>query len=177
MVLPDFTTQDATTYKANIDATAAEHDAKISFRGCKVYLDAAQAVTTGSTGETINFDQEDYDTDSIHDNATNNDRLVVPSGVTKVRISACLDVDTTTSGTYRIGRIMMNTETTPIAGGETPIHTAADSYINMTTGVVSVVSSDYFTVFFAHDKGSDVSILGGSDVDNVATWFSMEIIE
>lgn len=27
MALPDYTTQDAATYKANIDATAAEHDA------------------------------------------------------------------------------------------------------------------------------------------------------
>ena len=48
--------------------------------GCKVYKYNNQTVNDTTT-TVIQFDGEDFDTDGFHDNATNNTRLTVPTGL------------------------------------------------------------------------------------------------
>lgn len=48
--------------------------------GAKVRLSSAQSIPTG-TPTALQFASEDWDTDGFHDNATNNTRVTVPSGL------------------------------------------------------------------------------------------------
>jgi hypothetical protein len=50
------------------------------FVGCVVYNSAAQTLSN-NTFTAINFNSEDIDTNSFHDNATNNSRITIPSGL------------------------------------------------------------------------------------------------
>ena len=50
-----------------------------TFVGCSLTKSANQAITT-STRTNISFDGEDYDTNSFHDNSTNNSRITIPAG-------------------------------------------------------------------------------------------------
>ena len=50
-----------------------------SFVGCMVYMSSNVNISSGTT-TTINFDSESFDTNSFHDNATNNSRITIPSG-------------------------------------------------------------------------------------------------
>jgi hypothetical protein len=53
--------------------------AAASFVGCKLTKSVDQAITNVTT-TVISFDGEDFDTDSFHDNSTNNSRITIPSG-------------------------------------------------------------------------------------------------
>jgi len=49
-----------------------------AFNGAQVKKSSAQSINAG-TVTTITFDQENYDTNTYHDNSTNNSRLTVPT--------------------------------------------------------------------------------------------------
>lgn len=57
------------------------------FNGAVAQKSAGQALTAGTT-TVLTWDTELYDLGGWHDNATNNSRLTVPSGVSLVRLSA-----------------------------------------------------------------------------------------
>ena len=50
-----------------------------SFTGAGVKKSAAQSISN-NTFTIITFDQEDFDTNSFHDNSTNNSRITIPTG-------------------------------------------------------------------------------------------------
>lgn len=56
--------------------TPAKHDAV----GCLVKKTASQSIPA-STGTQVTFDTEEFDTDALHDNTTNNTRITIPSGM------------------------------------------------------------------------------------------------
>lgn len=51
-----------------------------TFEGAQVYRDSNFAFTSAAGGDLIDFNQEDFDTNTIHDNATNNSRLTAQVG-------------------------------------------------------------------------------------------------
>jgi hypothetical protein len=53
--------------------------ASVAFSGVSVTRTSNQSIPNNTTTK-INFDSENYDTDSYHDNSTNNTRLTIPSG-------------------------------------------------------------------------------------------------
>jgi hypothetical protein len=67
--------------QVNSGATAPEwaSPAASSFVGVRVNKSAGQSLVT-NTFTVATWDQEDFDTNSMHDNVTNNSRLTVPSG-------------------------------------------------------------------------------------------------
>jgi hypothetical protein len=68
--------------KVNSGATAPEWGAASStptFVGCRLKRNSQQVVSN-NTETNIQFDAEDFDTDSFHDNVTNNTRVTIPSG-------------------------------------------------------------------------------------------------
>lgn len=57
-----------------------------TFSGCRAYHNATQN-GTNAEWTTLAFNSEDFDDGGWHDNATNNDRLTVPAGVSRVRVA------------------------------------------------------------------------------------------
>ena len=53
--------------------------ASASFIGCRLTKSANQSIANSTTTATT-FDTEDYDTNTFHDNVTNNTRITIPSG-------------------------------------------------------------------------------------------------
>lgn len=150
----------------------------VTGEGALAYKSGSAQSISISTHTAITFNAEEYDTNSIHDNVTNNDRLTVPTGVTKVKLSANLKItgladnnqltevsiykNALSNGYNGCARIEFTA--TQGSGGET--------LINLSSPVLIVIPGDYFTVdIFTNDTA-------GCSVENdFSTWFSMEIIE
>lgn len=170
MALPDYTTQDPATYKAAIDAAIAA----LADKGALVYRNTDQSISTSSS-TTLNWDLEDYDTDSIHDTVTNNSRLTVPTGVTRVRAYGLAIWQAHSSG-YRHVRILKNGATTYNGlGAQTSNSNAGSAEHNMqvSTAIIDVVAGDYFEMSAYQTSGSTLNIEGGVN----HSWFAMEIIK
>lgn len=66
-------------------------------RGAKAYNDATQVITLG-TEEDLNANQENYDTNTYHDNATNNQNIVFTGGIGRYVVCWALQADVTFAG-------------------------------------------------------------------------------
>lgn len=149
---------------------------RYNFRGALV-------TTTGQTISNITitkvtWDGEDYDTDSIHDNVTNNTRLTVPSGVTRVRIRGQVFWATSTVGD-RIGEIYKNNSGSYV--GYSKQNTSAitgygaagsNNHSQAETPIIDVVAGDYFEFLVWQDTGGNLNVSSAA-----SSWFFMEIIE
>jgi len=148
------------------------------FKGALAYKSASETITT-STYTHLSFDSEDYNTDTIHDTVTNNQRLTVPAGITKIRLSGQVVWGTSATGERNVG-ISKNDETTNPTGGigMPKVFSNATGTLgavqNFSSSIITVAGGDYFTLYVWHNVGSDSSVIG-----NVQhrTWFAMEIIE
>ena len=66
----------ATNVKTAIDELAGG-SGSVTFSGCRVYQSVLQTINTTAT--VVNFGAELFDTNSYHDNATNNSRITIPT--------------------------------------------------------------------------------------------------
>jgi hypothetical protein len=144
-----------------------------TFRGALVYQASSQTGANYFTGApvAIPFDAESYDTDLIHDNVTNNTRLTVPAGVTKVRLSGCASISNSTSGNFHELTIYKNGSLTyngsPANRAEV---TVTGHGLQIVTPVLDVTAGDYFELKLSSE--TDTSI----DLNSPRTWFAMEIV-
>ena len=51
-----------------------------TFRGCRLTASGTQSISN-NTSTNLTWNQESFDTDGFHDNATNNDRITIPTGL------------------------------------------------------------------------------------------------
>jgi hypothetical protein len=146
-----------------------------SFRGCAVYLQSNLSLTNDtSTQVGFGAGSEAYDTDSIHDEVTNNTRLTVPSGVSKIRISSQAQFASSSVGDRQLdiwkgGTNVYQGNTfirLPAAAGATGLH--------VQTAVLDVSPGDYFEMTVKQVSGGNLNLLGAA---TTASWFAMEIIE
>jgi hypothetical protein len=146
--------------------------ARAACRGCLVALgsDAASTNYTGSVAIAFPSGSEVYDTDSIHDDVTNNTRLSVPSGVTKVQI---LHSTTGTSGSFDGLSITKNGAAAyPGAPWQMVELTSSVGRVNISSPILPVVGgTDYFELVYQSETDTSVVLLANY------TWFEMEIIE
>ena len=137
---------------AGIDADPTEIKGEI---GARVKHSANQNITTG-TWTTLSFDSEDFDTDDIHDNVTNNSRLTCKTA--GKYLIYCLFLFATDATGYRCGQFLVNGTTLvwkfirPPAGGESWVQgvTAYDLAVN-----------DYVEVQAYQNRGTALSIYAG----------------
>ena len=139
-------------------------------RGALVKKSANQSISNGADN-TLTFDQEEYDTDAIHDNSTNNERLTVPSGVTKVRLVGNVRWASNASG-YRQIKFNKNGANFLGLGGVLQINTATSMDESISSPILEVTSGDYFELIVFQNSGSALNVLT-SDF----TYFAMEIVE
>lgn len=121
--------------------------------GARVYHDAAQSIAD-STAETLAFNSERWDTDTIHDTATNNSRLTCKTAG-KYIISAHVEFEQDGTGTRRV-RLLLNAtdiiaslRIRAVAGGTTrmSISTIYDLAVN-----------DYLQVIVYQDSGGALDL-------------------
>lgn len=133
--------------------------------------------TTGqnySSGLTVPWNVEVYDTDGFHDNVTNNTRLTIPSGlgIKKVRLVGCVRGNALTAGSDHTIVIWKN-GTAAYAGNSATFaetNAFADQQNCVVSPVLSVVDGDYFELFYST---SDTS----SGIQADRSFFGIEVVE
>lgn len=147
----------------------------LAFRGALVF-DAANQSIPNTTITTLLFDTESYDTDAIHDTSTNTGRLTVPTGATKVRLTARVEFAIDGTGIRKV--IFYKNGSTAFAGGgqnrEVPISSDPTTMLDVTP-VLTVTATDYFEVRVSQTSGSALDVLSTSQGQQ--SWFAMEVIE
>lgn len=151
-----------------IESLSATH------RGALVTKAADQTAANYSSNTAIGWDSESYDTDAIHDTVTNNSRLSVPSGVTKVKLLGSLHLTSLTSSDTCTARIGKNGGVDNYTGATSTTSDIAGATrrMNLVSPILTVTGgTDYFELFLV--TGGDTSITVEAD----SSWFAMEIIE
>jgi hypothetical protein len=138
-----------------------------AFRGALVRLTADEAVA-GSTDVAIPWDAAVYDTDTFW-SAGNRTRLIVPAGVSKVRLKGNIDWTFGGSG-YRHVRLHKNGA---LFFGTAKESDAGDSgFQSIGTGVVSVHAGYYFELLARQSSASTKNVAADE-----LTWFAIEVVE
>ena len=143
------------------------------FSGALVDLAADETTADYIPAKAVPFDAETYDIGGWHDNSTNNTRLTVPAGVTKVRVVGSLIVAlTTTSDDFYGIAIYKNGAQVYIGNVEQRSKIATGTVkFAISSHVHEVVAGDYFELFF--ESGGDASVTVQSDRSS----FSIQAIE
>lgn len=143
-----------------------------SFQGAAVRLTSNESISTASNTD-IPWDVVTFDTDSFWSGGSPT-RLTVPSGVTKVRVSAGIEWGTSAVG-QRAASITKNGSFS-VEGRADDKRSAGDDSIghiqNIISATLSVVSGDYFEVNVFQDSGGNLNVL-----TSAATWFAIEVVE
>ena len=125
---------------------------------CSVYADTAQVVTTGSTGEQLTANQENYDNDNMH---TGSNARITFRTAGRYFVSARVQY-ATGAGSRRLTQFLI----TPISTG-TPGAVNADQRAPTGGGYSTIVSTDmtyvaavgdYVEVTAIHDVGSNLDV-------------------
>ncbi len=143
-----------------------------SFSGALVRKTADQTLSN-NTVTTITFNAEEFDVGGWHDNSTNNSRLTVPTGVTRVKICSTINFLTDTTGqrfvTYQKNGAVFN----GVPSSDHTATTGADA-VNTCSGPLVVVATDFFEVRALQASGGDLDVDATGTSTN--TWFSIEAL-
>lgn len=148
------------------------------FRGALVYLNPSSSdqVISHNTWTAVGFDTEAYDTDAFHDSSTNNSRLTIPTGVTRVRLSAGIEWVAAATGVRGFGMRKSNSSAYPgffqeIIGPDASLNTTEHTLVSPP---LVVSAGDYFEIVVYHNAG--VGATRSINASN-STWFAVEVIE
>ncbi len=142
------------------------------FKGALVKLAADELTADYSTPTAIPFDAEIYDVGEWHDNVTNNSRLTVPAGVTKIQAVATVNIGALLAADFAQFFMRKNGDSAII--GLPRLRTKPDdtaNFMNVTSGVMEVVEGDYFEIFLSTESDASITIVSGN------TFFSIKAIE
>ncbi len=123
-----------------------------AYVGVKVYRSASYTLVNAAVTP-VPWDAEEWDSDSFHDNTTNNTRLIVPSGKDG-RYRATLNIGTDTSCTPARFFISLAKNGTVIRGGNAEIGLAQAGYPMISISCeVDLVATDYVTGTYYNGLG------------------------
>jgi hypothetical protein len=149
--------------------------ALLPYRGVLVHPSITDTGANISATPSKSFDTEDHDTDGFHDPATNPERVTIPAGVSKVRLTAGLETGSQTVGTYMTAMIRKwdgATLTSNFAGRgytETYVNTTGNWRVQAWSAILEVVAGDQFALgIFASDTSVDVG---------TRTFLGLEVLE
>lgn len=131
-----------------------------AFGGALVNKTADQTISN-VTMTPIVFDGEVYDTDAIHDPATNPSRLTVPAGWSKVRLTASVRWQSNNSG----NRILLFWHNGTYFPGQSMHRKLGreNSEDAIASPVIEVTPADYFEAVVWHSRGSNLNVNGLAD--------------
>lgn len=134
----------------------------------RVYKDAAQALTTG-VATTLSFNQETFDTDTMHDNSTNNSRLTITTAGLYLIITQISFASNSTG--VRQGWFLKNGTT---AYGYTSVAAAnGDHTVVQVETLAQLAAADYIEVQANQTSGGNLNIQGAASDEYYATHFEI----
>lgn len=141
------------------DLTAQQ--ARVILRNaCMVRKAADQTAANYTASANVAWDQEVYDDGTWHDNATNNSRLTVPTGITRVRVGARIALANVTASVRILMSILKNGsgvfDGAVAHEGSSP---GTSPSFALASGPIPCVATDYFEInlFVATDTSIDVT--------------------
>ena len=130
-----------------------------TFTGCSLSKTASQSIPNG-TLTTVTWNNELFDTNSFHDNVTNNSRITIPSGKAgKYLIIANTNWPANTTG-YRELRFYKNTNIITYSKCIQP--TISEAIMLQLHYIADAAVGDYFEVKVEQTSGGALNVLGGS---------------
>jgi hypothetical protein len=142
------------------------------FVGCSVFMSADVSLSNASLAA-INFDSEYYDTNSMHDNVTNNSRITIPSGQGgKYLLTANIVYQNNATGVrYFFARINGGNN---FFSGNNPAYAGTISsgfptYV-CNSFVLDLAANDYVELFSFQSSGGSLNLIGG---DKGETFFQI----
>lgn len=154
------------------------------FNGATVkYSGSVQSINSGGT-IFVAFNTESLDTDGWHDNATNNERLTVPSGITRVRLHGSISIQLfANSTTYRVTLTIIQNATTEVAIATFDLLAGRTGSLNrgfqISSDVLPCVAGDYFRLRVSVTQeggGSDTHSVNLGSSTNGYTSFSVQAV-
>ena len=133
---------------------------RYAFSGAKAVMTVDQTLTTAAY-TAVNWAAEEYDTDTYHDNSTNNDRLTVPEDG-YYRIVSGVSFDSNSTGDRR-ARIRLNGATTLAQAREAAISGTGNKFCIVADVLLS--EGDYVTIDVYQNSG------GNLDMNRVNAYF------
>lgn len=146
--------------------------ARSSFRGARARATATKNTTNAAP--VISWDVEDYDTDAIW-SAGQPTRLIVPAGVTVVRLS----FNVTTAGETHNWRAIVQKNAAGTSNIQNALFGSSDytsialAKILSAYSLQQVSAGDYFELFVYSSANSNLQPLTGAE----GCWFAMEIVQ
>lgn len=138
--------------KAYVDANAAA-----TFVGVKAKRSSSQAITT-ATVTNVQFNAEDFDTDTFHDNTTNPDRITIPVGKAgKYSVSYGIQFANNATG-LRSTKITVNGNDGPYASMRSHTPASGDQHSHNGTCIIDLSEGDIVRVTAYHTVGSDLNV-------------------
>lgn len=142
----------------NMDFTWTTPASGSTFVGCSLYKSANQSINN-ATRTTITWNSEQFDTNTFHDNATNNSRITIPSGKAGYYLFTLILTWGGGGGSIRNTQIWKNGSA--ILDNYVPVNTyTGDVMIPL---IVSAAVNDYYEITVYHDNGSAMNVVGGSE--------------
>lgn len=119
--------------------------------GCRVYRTTTQAIAD-STYVAVQFDNERWDTDTMHDNSTNNTRITFTTAG-KYRVVANISWNNTDADGVRQVRIVLNGSTNIAWMTNLPIATG-NNFLQQVTTIYDFAATDYVELEVWQSSGS-----------------------
>lgn len=165
----------ATTIDVNNTSFSIEKVDAATFSGALVTKASDQLLANYTTDVAVTWDDETgggYDLGGWHDNSTNNTRLTVPAGVSRVRLRAQLDITgASVGGVSDACRILKNgSEDWDGRANGAMRPTASVRTHNICTPVVNVTPGDYFELKYFISTDTAINVLADT------SWFFIEAV-
>lgn len=142
----------------------------IGIRGGFFYSTANQTVPSGSSAPTtVNFGARDYDPVSLWPGSGG--EITMPAGVSRIRITGGVLLDSATTASYRELRFTINGNPARGLGQQSTTSVAGKgTYMNIASGVILVTPGDTIRMVVGHDDGATRSLISNY------CWMQVEII-
>jgi hypothetical protein len=128
----------------------------------KVYRTTNLSVTS-ATPTTVGWDAEAFDTNSLHDNVTNNSRLTAAIAG-KYCVYNEAQWDTSATANYRYANLYKNGSVAGVFGVANP--NAGIGAVVTSSLIIALAASDYLEIVVAQDTGAALNLLGGTEANS-----------
>lgn len=138
---------------------------------CAYKSGSSQTISTGGAGAAITFDAEEWDTDAIHDNASNNSRFTIPAGMDgKWRFTAATEFSSNATGDRAIW--FRKNGTTTVRYAQQLRSAAGNATVVLATTTVILSAADYIEAMVYQDSGANRTLTNSAQ----ATWCIAEYL-